>query len=140
MLLELLALFGAGAYAYGKLGDSGKNKIKRGFNKFVGGTSTVRHLDEIDRVQFGTYIPSPCDTQYFEARWGDVVVPCANDLTKAIHMMKTKLNPPVRVRASCSICREGNSYVHRWMFCCDSPEAIDPMYSLMESVQTAYFG
>ena len=139
MLLELLALLGAGAYAYDKLGKPGKHKIQRSFNKFVGG-STVRHLDEVDRVQFGTYIPSPYDTQYFEARWDDTVVPCANDLTKAIHLMKTKLNPPARVRASCSICKEGNAYVHRWMFCCDSPDAVDPMYSLIESVQTTYFG
>ena len=139
MFVELLALVGAGVWAYDKLGKSGTHKLKRSFKKFVGG-SAVRHLDEVDRVQFGTYIPNPCDTQYFEARWNDTTIPCANDLTKAIHLMKTRLNPPARVRASCSICKEGSAYVHRWMFCCDTPDSVEHMYSLMESVQAEYFG
>ena len=139
MLFEI-ALLGAGIYAWEKFGKPVKNEVKRSLNKYVGGSTTMRHLDEVDRVQFGTYITNPYDTQYFEARWNDTVIPCANDLTKAITLMKTRLNPPARVRASCSICKEGSAYVHRWMFCCETPEAIEPMQSLMETVQSTYFG
>lgn len=141
MLFELLALIGTGAYAYSKMGSKGKDKVKKSFSKFVsGGKGNMRHLEEVDRVQFGAYIPSPHDTQYFEVRWNDTIIPCANDITKAIQLMKTQLQPPVRVRASCSVCKEGNGYVHRWMFCCDSAEAVGPMNMLMESVQSEYFG
>ena len=140
MLLELIALIGTGAYAYNKLGNRGKKQIKRSFTKFVGGKSNMRNLEEVDRIQFGSYIPNPYDTQYFEVRWNDSIIPCANDLTKAVQMMKTQLTPPVRVRASCSICKEGSGYVHRWMFCCDSMNAVDPMNVLIETVQNEYFG
>ena len=80
MLFELLALIGTGAYAYSKMGTNGKNKVKRGFSKIVGGKGNMRHLEEVDRIQFGTYIPSPYDTQYFEVRWNDAIIPCANDI------------------------------------------------------------
>ena len=138
MLFEL-ALVGAGVWAWEKFAKPATKEFKRGLSKYTGG-SAVRHLDEVDKVLFGSYIPNPCETQYFEARWDDTVIPCANDLTKAISLMKTKLKPPARVRASCSVCREGNGYVHRWMFCCESPDTIEYMYSLMEKVQTTYFG
>lgn len=139
MWIELFALGCAGKWVYDRLGNKQKNKIRRNFKKYVGGTSTMRKLDEIDRVLFGGYIINPADTQYFEVRWDNEIIPCANDLTKAIALSR-RLNPPVRVRASCSICREGSMYVHRWMFCCADTGSMTTMDEIINCVQTAYFG
>ena len=138
MWLELFALGVAGKWVYDRLGYDTKKKIRRHWNNYLGGMK-VRKLEEVDRVLFGSYIVNPADTQYFEARWNDTIIPCANDLTKALTLAK-RTNPPARVRASCSICKEGPIYVHRWMFCCADEQSMTMMDEIINCVQAAYFG
>ena len=102
------------------------------------GDADMRFLTEVDRVLFGAYISKPYDTQYLEMRWGNRFIPRANDLTRVINLVR-KNTPSGRVRASCSICKEGRIDVHRWMFCCADHSTVKSMEKIIDGVIHAYW-
>ena len=137
MIAELLGLAGIGAYLYYKYGDNDTldeeyHKSSRDFYR------TKKKYTEIDRVIFGKYISRPYDTEYFEFKCNSDVIPASNDLRQAI-FMSSRHNPPIRLRASCSICDcKNGTYLHRWMVCCGSINDIRYKDELIYSIYGEY--
>ena len=119
MLLELLGLAGIGMYLYDKYVEDNKEhnnrtRVNRDYKRY----------NEINRVLFGRYITSPYDTEYFEFNCITDKIPASNSIRQAI-MVSARQNPPVQLRASCSICECGDgTFQHRWMVCCGNSRDI----------------
>ena len=91
----------------------------------------------VERLSFGEYIASPKDKRHFEMRTHSKMVPCANELTVALHRLRQKA-PGVQIRSQCEILESGFGYLHRWVFYCDHPSNSKTMERVMDFVMRAY--
>ncbi len=140
MLLVFLAVIGAGLLIYGTYSEKKQTALdqtKADRCCYSSNRSDTDEGDEVSRALFGRYIAG-CGSHYdVEVTSTAEEIPSYDKIYEMLTQMETDASLQ-RLRASCSICKKNDGYLHRWFFCCVKPDVESSLERIAKRVLAEY--